>query len=104
MKEKNKKYFYGAVLDGYQYPEVSTVRYKNFVDYAIHCWKDTIVKDLRNFIGDDEEIDCWESFFSDYFGYTTYYFAMDEDGNMLKNMEDNDVTLRNFCKEHKLIK
>lgn len=31
------KYFYAAVVDGYQYSDVIDKRFKNFVDYIIYC-------------------------------------------------------------------
>ena len=100
-----KKYFYGAVVDGYQYSEVSTVRYKNFVDFVIHCWGDEdTVSELKNYLDDDA---CyagdWHEFFDEYYGYTTYYFALDEDGNELEDIEDNNTTFNQYCKTHNLI-
>ena len=51
-----KKYFYAAVIDAYDYSEVTTVRYKNFVDFAIHCWGDECVEDeLSKYLDGDDE-------------------------------------------------
>lgn len=99
-----KKNFYAAVIDNYQYSKVSMHRFKNFVDFAIWCWEDTIDEDLKNFISvkETEEID-WQEFFEDYYGYTTYYFALDENGNELEDLEDNNKTLNDYCKKHKLL-
>lgn len=100
-----KKYFYAAVIDAYEYSEVTTVRYKNFVDFAINCWgEETVCEQLRNYLDGDDECDevDWQDFYDDYYGYTTYYFALDEDGNDLVDLEDNNDTLNNFCREHKL--
>lgn len=101
---EQKKYFYAAVVDDCQYNEVSTVRYKNFVDYMIHEWGvDEMVEQLDHYIDDDaEEID-YQEFFEEYYGYPIYYFAMDEDGNGLDNIGSNNNTLNLFCKEHNLI-
>lgn len=111
-KENNKKfgnnienkYFYAAVIDNYKYSKVSMHRFKNFVDFAIWCWEDTIDEDLKNFISvkETKEID-WQEFFEDYYGYTTYYFALDKDGNELDDLEDNNKTLNDYCKKHKLL-
>lgn len=99
-----KKNFYAAVIDGYKYSKVSIHRFKNFVDFAIWCWEDTIDEALKNFISvkETEEID-WQEFFEDYYGYTTYYFALDENGNELDDLEDNNKTLNDYCKKHKLL-
>jgi hypothetical protein len=102
---KPKKYFYAAVVDGYENGEVTTTRYKNFVDFMINLWGDeTTCEELRKFLDGEttNKID-YIDFFEDYYGYSTYYVAMDEDGNHLPNLEDNDVTLNRYCKEHNLL-
>ena len=99
------KYFYAAVIDAYQYWDVTTTRFKNFVDYAIYCWGDEdMCEQLSNYLegGDENEVDYLQ-FLDEYYGYTTYYFAVDEDGNELEDLEDNNVTLNNYIKEHNLI-
>ena len=100
-----KKNFYAAVIDAYQYSEVTEKRYKNFVDFAINQLGEEEMKNqLLNYIkgGDETEVD-WQEFFEDYYGYDVYYFALDEDGNKLEDMESNNITLNNFCKSHNLI-
>ena len=99
-----KKYFYAAVVDANQYSDVTDKRFKNFVDYVIYCWQEDFEDQLKKYLdgNDEEEIDYIE-FLNDYYGYTTYYFAMDEDGNDLEDLEDNNVTLNNYIKEHNLI-
>lgn len=98
-----KKNFYAAVIDAYQYSEVTEKRYKNFVDFAIAQWGEKGMKNqLHNYIDDETEID-WQEFFDGYYGYDTYYFALDENGNELEDIEDNNVTLNEFCKKHKLL-
>ena len=99
-----KKCFYAAVIDAYEYSEVTTVRYKNFVDFAISCWgEEEMETQLSNFLEDGDGSIDWQEFFGDYYGYDTYYFALDEDGNELEDLEDNNVTLNEFCKKHNLI-
>lgn len=99
-----KKYFYAAVIDDYQYSRVTSYRFKNFVDFAIWCWEGFIDENLKYFISvkETKEID-WQEFFEDYYGYTTYYFALDENGNELEDLEDNNKTLNDYCKKHKLL-
>jgi len=100
-----KKNFYAAVIDAYQYSEVTEKRYKNFVDFAIKQWgEEETESELRNYIeGDDRTEVDWQEFFGDYYGYATYYFAFDENGNELEDVEDNNVTLNEFCKKHNLL-
>jgi hypothetical protein len=101
---KENKYFYAAVIDGYQYSEVSTIRYKNFVDFAIHCMEDCIDDELKKYFKDEDTyFTDYQSFFDDYYGYTSYYFALDENGNELDDEEDNDLTFQNYCKKLNLI-
>lgn len=100
-----KKNFYAAVIDGYQYSEVTEKRYKNFVDFAIEQWGiSEMCYQLRNYIegSDNTEADC-HNFFEEYYGYNTYYFALDENGNELEDIEDNNVTLNEFCKRFNLL-
>lgn len=97
------KYFYAAVIDGYQYSEVSTIRYKNFVDFAIHCWEEGIEDELKKYFKANAYHTDWQDFFVDYYGYNTYYFALDEDGNELENIEDNNTTLNNYLKKLNII-
>jgi hypothetical protein len=100
-----KKNFYAAVIDAYQYSEVTEKRYKNFVDFAIEQWgEEEAESQLRNYIEWDgkTEID-WQEFFDEYYGYTIYYFALDENGGELEDIEDNNVTLNEFCKKHNLL-
>lgn len=100
-----KKNFYAAVIDAYQYSEVTEKRYKNFVDFAIEQWgEEEMENQLRNYIegGDETEID-WQEFFEEYYGYDVYYFALDEDGNELVDIEADNVTLNEFCKKHNLL-
>ena len=99
-----KKNFYAAVIDDYQYSEVTEKRYKNFVDFAIEQWGEkTMESQLRNYIEGSSETEVdWQEFFEDYYGYSTYYFALDENGNELEDIEDNNVTLNEFCKKHNL--
>lgn len=100
-----KKNFYAAVIDAYQYSEVTEKRYKNFVDFAIAQWGEKEMKNqLRNYIDGDGETEIdWQEFFDEYYGYDTYYFALGEDGAELEDIEDNNVTLNEFCKKHKLL-
>lgn len=101
---EEKKYFYAAVIDDYKYSRVATYRFKNFVDFAIWCWDDDIEEELKNYIDETEENNIdWQEFFEEYYGYTTYYFALDENGNELEDLEDNNVTLNEYCKKHKLL-
>lgn len=100
-----KKHFYAAVIDGYQYSEVTEKRYKNFVDFAIEQWGEKEMESqLRKYIeeGDETEID-WQEFFDEYYGYDTYYFALDENSDKLEDIENNNVTLNGFCKKHNLL-
>ena len=100
-----KKNFYAAVIDAYQYSEVTEKRYKNFVDFAIEQWGISEMRaQLKKYIegSDDTEVD-WQEFFEEYYGYDTYYFALDEDGNELEDIEDNNVTLNGFCKKYNLL-
>ena len=91
------KYFYAAVVDAYQYSDVTDKRFKNFVDYVIYCWEEDFEDQLRKYLygNDEEEIDYIE-FLDENYGYTTYYFAMDENGNELEDLEDNNVTMRDI--------
>ena len=58
---------------------------------------------LRNYIGGGGETEVdWQEFFEGYYGYITYYFALDENGNELEDIEDNNVTLNEFRKRHNL--
>lgn len=100
-----KKNFYAAVIDAYQYSEITEKRYKNFVDFAIEQWgEDEMEVQLQNYIegGNKTEID-WQEFFEEYYDYDTYYFALDENGDELEDIEDNNVTLNEFCKKHNLL-
>ena len=77
-----KKNFYAAVIDDYQYSEVTEKRYKNFVDFAIEQWgEEEMENQLRNYIEGSSETEVdWQEFFEEYYGYSTYYFALDENG------------------------
>lgn len=98
------KYFYAAVIDGYQYSEVSTIRYKNFVDFAIHsCLENCIDDELKKYFKEGAYYTGWQDFFDDYYDYTSYYFALDINGNELEDEENNNVTFRNYLKKLKLI-
>ena len=100
-----KKNFYAAFIDGYRYSEVTEKRYKNFVDFAIEQWgEEKMENQLRNYIegSDKTEVDC-EEFFDEYYGYHTCYFALNENGDELEDIEDNNVTLDEFCKKHNLL-
>ena len=99
-----KKNFYVAVVDGYEYYEITEKRYKNFVDFMIEQWGDDLELELENYIGDDYTGVDWQEFFEEYYGYETHYVAIDEDQNELENLEDNNLTLNNYCKEHNLFK
>lgn len=99
-----KKYFYAAVIDAYKYSEVSTVRYKNYVDFAFHCLKDCIEDELVNYFKGNCYHTDWQDFFDDYYGYTSYFFALDEDGNELEDLEDNNTTFDNYIKSSKKLK
>jgi len=98
----NKKYFYAAVVDDYQYSEVSEHRYKNFVDFIIHCWGDEdTIKELKTYLSGDACYSCdWQEFFEEYYGYGVYYFALDEDGNELDDIEDKNITLNEYIKNN----
>lgn len=99
-----KKCFYAAVIDDYQYSRVTSYRFKNFVDFAIWCLDDDIEEELKNYIDGTEKSSIdWQEFFEEYYGYTTYYFALDENGNELNDLEDNNKTLNDYCKKHKLL-
>ena len=99
-----KKNFYAAVIDAYQYSEVTEERYKNLVDFVISQWGDEEMENqLSNYIEENTTEVDWQEFFEEYYGYDVYYFALDEDGNELKDLEDNNITLNNFCKNHNLI-
>lgn len=104
MEQREKTYFYAAVIDGYKYSRATSWRFKNFVDFAIWCLEECIDEELKKYIAANEsdEID-WQEFFEDYYGYDVYYFALDEDGNELEDLEDNNVTLNEYCKKHKLL-
>ena len=54
------------------------------------------------FEGDGETEVDWQEFFEEYYGYSTYYFALDENGNELEDIEDDNVTLNEFRKKHNL--
>lgn len=99
-----KKNFYAAVIDGYQYSEVTEKRYKNFVDFAIEQWgEEEMENQLSNYIEENiTEVD-YQEFFEGYYGYVVYYFAFDENGDELEDIEDNNVTLNEFCKKHNLL-
>ena len=98
-----KKNFYAAVIDDYQYSEVTEKRY-NFVDFAIEQWGEkTMESQLRNYIEGSSETEVdWQEFFGGYYGYSTYYFALDENGNELEDIEDDNVILNEFRKKHNL--
>lgn len=100
-----KRNFYAAAIDDYQYSEVTEKRYKNFVDFAIAQWgEEGMENQLRNYIDGSSETEVdWQEFLEGYYGYSTYYFALDENGNELEDIEDNNVTLNEFCKKHKLL-
>jgi len=99
-----KKNFYVAIVDGYDYYEITTNRYKNFVDFMIAQWGDELEKELKKYITDGDTGVDWVEFFDEYYGYTTYYVAIDEDQNELEDLEDNNATLNNYCNEHNLFK
>ena len=100
-----KKNFYAAVIDAYQYSEVTEERYKNFVDFAINQWgEEEMENQLSNYIEENNTEVDWQEFFEEYYGYDVYYFALDEDGNELDDLEDNNLTLNDFCKKHKLLR
>ena len=99
-----KKNFYAAVIDAYQYSEVTEKRYKNFIDFVIHQWGDEDMENqLSNYIEENTtEID-WQEFFEEYYGSDVFYFALDENGDKLEDIEDNNVTLNGFCKKYNLL-
>ena len=105
---EDKLYFYAAVIDGNTESDVTTTRYKNFVDYALkngrytNNW-DTLIKDYLDWAGictvDDLMNVQWESFFMDYLGGGIFWIAVDEDNIELSDLESNDVTFRLYCRK-----